>query len=48
MDAPRAAEAPDPALAAPGTSCPGGRDGFDVHPAFGANPQRLQNVVQFV
>ena len=24
----------NPALAAPGTPCPGGRDGFDVHPAF--------------
>ena len=31
-----------PALAAPGTSCPGGRNGFDVHPAFGADPQRLR------
>ena len=37
-----------PALAAPGTSCPGGRDGFDVHPAFGADPQRLRQVVDFV
>jgi hypothetical protein len=37
-----------PALAAPGTPCPGGRNGFDVHPAFGADPQRLRNVVQFV
>ena len=37
-----------PALAAPGTSCPGGRSGFDVHPAFGADPQRLRNVVEFV
>ena len=26
-----------PALAGPGKSCPGGRDGFDVHPAFGAD-----------
>jgi hypothetical protein len=24
----------NPALAGPNTSCPGGRDGFDVHPAF--------------
>ncbi|MPZ38537.1 MAG: hypothetical protein GEU95_10780 [Rhizobiales bacterium] len=37
-----------PALAAPGTSCPGGRNGFDVHPAFGADPQRLRRVVEFV
>jgi hypothetical protein len=37
-----------PALAAPGTSCPGGRSGFDVHPAFAANPQRLRQVVDFV
>jgi hypothetical protein len=37
-----------PALAAAGTSCPGGRSGFDVHPAFGADPQRLRNVVEFV
>ncbi len=37
-----------PALAGPGTSCPGGRSGFDVHPAFGANPQRLRQVVEFV
>jgi lysophospholipase L1-like esterase len=37
-----------PALAAPGRSCPGGRAGFDVHPAFGADPQRLHRVVEFV
>src|SRR5262245_45836488 len=37
-----------PALAAPGVPCPGGRNGFDVHPAFGADPQRLSNVVEFV
>jgi hypothetical protein len=37
-----------PALAAPGVACPGGRNGFDVHPAFGADPQRLSNVVEFV
>ena len=30
----------NPALAAPGTPCPGGRDGFDVHPAFGADGER--------
>jgi hypothetical protein len=37
-----------PALAAPGVACPGGRTGFDVHPAFGADPQRLRHVVDFV
>ena len=37
-----------PALAGPGKSCPGGRDGFDVHPAFGADPERLRRVVDFV
>ena len=37
-----------PALAGPGTPCPGGRNGFDVHPAFGADPQRLRSVVEFV
>jgi hypothetical protein len=37
-----------PALAAPGIACPGGRNGFDVHPAFGADPQRLRRVVDFV
>ncbi len=37
-----------PALAAQGTACPGGRSGFDVHPAFGADPQRLRRVADFV
>jgi hypothetical protein len=37
-----------PALAGPGAPCPGGRNGFDVHPAFGADPQRLRQVVDFV
>jgi len=37
-----------PALAGPDTPCPGGRDGFDVHPAFGANPERLRQVAEFV
>lgn len=37
-----------PALAAPETACPGGRNGFDVHPAFGVDPQRLRHVVEFV
>ena len=38
----------NPALAAPGTPCPGGRDGFDVHPAFGADGERLRQAVDFV
>src|SRR5262249_44421862 len=37
-----------PALAAPGVPCPGGRAGFDVHPAFGADGARLRQVVDFV
>ncbi|HVY58707.1 MAG TPA: hypothetical protein VHA77_12720 [Xanthobacteraceae bacterium] len=37
-----------PAMQANGTPCPGGRDGFDVHPAFGADPQRLRAVAEFV
>jgi len=37
-----------PALAGPDTPCPGGRDGFDVHPAFGADGNRLREVVDFV
>jgi hypothetical protein len=31
-----------------GTPCPGGRAGFDIHPSFNANPQRLANVTAFV
>jgi hypothetical protein len=37
-----------PALAAADTPCPGGRDGFDVHPAFGADGTRLRQVTDFV
>jgi len=37
-----------PALAGPGTPCPGGRDGFDVHPAFAANGERLRQISDFV
>ena len=37
-----------PALAALDTPCPGGRDGFDVHPAFGADSRRLREVTDFV
>jgi len=38
----------NPALAAPDTPCPGGRDGFDVHPAFDADAERLRAAVDFV
>ena len=38
----------DPALASGGTPCPGGRAGFDIHPSFNADPQRLANVTAFV
>jgi hypothetical protein len=31
-----------------GTPCPGGRDGFDIHPAFGVDPERMKQVAQFV
>jgi hypothetical protein len=38
----------NPALAAPETPCPGGRLGFDVHPAFAANGDLLRQTVDFV
>jgi lysophospholipase L1-like esterase len=38
----------NPALAGPDTPCPGGRDGFDVHPAFAADGDRLREAVNFV
>jgi lysophospholipase L1-like esterase len=38
----------NPALANGGTPCPGGRAGFDIHPSFNADPQRLSNVVSYV
>jgi hypothetical protein len=38
----------NPALAGPNTPCPGGRDGFDVHPAFAADGGRLRQAVEFV
>jgi hypothetical protein len=37
----------DPAMAN-GAPCPGGRGGFDIHPSFNADPQRLANVTNFV
>ena len=38
----------NPAMAAPNKPCPGGRDGFDVHPAFAADGERLRRAVEFV
>ncbi|WP_407151529.1 hypothetical protein [Bradyrhizobium sp. ORS 86] len=38
----------NPALTNGGTPCPGGRAGFDIHPSFNADPQRLATVSSFV
>jgi len=38
----------NPTLAASGAPCPGGRAGFDIHPSFNAEPQRLAAVSGFV
>jgi hypothetical protein len=38
----------NPTLADNGTPCPGGRAGFDIHPSFNAEPQRLATVSNFV
>jgi hypothetical protein len=38
----------NPALYQGGTPCPGGRAGFDIHPSFNADPQRLANVTAYV
>lgn len=38
----------NPALHSGGAVCPGGQFGFDVHPAFNADPERLNEVSQFV
>ena len=38
----------NPALSPDGGPCPGGRDGFDVHPAFNANGERLSRTALFV
>jgi lysophospholipase L1-like esterase len=38
----------NPALSNGGAPCPGGRAGFDIHPSFNADPQRLANVSAFV
>jgi hypothetical protein len=37
-----------PALSSDGAQCPGGTDGFDVHPAFGLDSNRLAKVAGFV
>lgn len=37
-----------PALQGPDNVCTSGRDGFDVHPALDAKPERLQPVAAFV
>jgi hypothetical protein len=38
----------NPAMQAENTPCPGGRDGLDVHPAFGADTERLRTTANFV
>lgn len=38
----------NPILADGGRICPGGPGGFDVHPAFNADPARLKRVAEFV
>ena len=38
----------NPTLADGGAPCPGGRAGFDIHPSFNAQPQRLAAVSSFV
>jgi len=38
----------NPTLAGGGAPCPGGRAGFDIHPSFNAEPQRLANVSSYV
>src|SRR6202040_4038992 len=38
----------NPTLADGGAPCPGGRAGFDIHPSFNAQPQRLANVSGYV
>src|SRR5207237_8314651 len=38
----------NPTLANGGAPCPGGRAGFDIHPSFNAQPQRLAAVSNFV
>ena len=37
-----------PALRPEGGPCPGGRGGFDIHPAFGVDAERLRRIATFV
>ncbi len=37
-----------PALSPEGGPCPGGRGGFDIHPAFGVDAGRLRRAATFV
>jgi hypothetical protein len=39
---------PNPALQAERTPCPGGRDGFDVHPAFSVDGELVRKAASFV
>ncbi len=38
----------NPTLTNGGAPCPGGRAGFDIHPSFNAEPQRLANVSAYI
>lgn len=38
----------NPAMQSPDKPCPGSRDGFDVHPAFGADAERMRATAEFV
>jgi lysophospholipase L1-like esterase len=38
----------NPAMQAPNKPCPGSRDGLDIHPAFGADAERLRAAADFV
>jgi lysophospholipase L1-like esterase len=38
----------NPALSPDGGPCPGGRDGFDIHPAFAVDRERLRRAAAFV
>ena len=38
----------NPALSPEGGPCPGGRGGFDIHPAFGVDGERLRHAASFV
>jgi hypothetical protein len=38
----------NPAMAGPGTPCNGGRDGFDIHPAFTVDADKARHAAAFV